>query len=255
MKAALKSILGISLMFFLFSGCSVEEKAAPKGKENNLSLGASARDLLSQEKYTSLHLELVYAAGFEPSASAIQELTNFLQTHIYKPNGISISKIEIPSPGILSYKNTDLLEIEKLHRKNFNVGDEISVFILFTDGKSAAQTDSKLVLGTAYRNTSMIIYEEVIGDFAADSFGIPKSEIESTALKHEFGHLFGLVGNGSPVQSMHEDSENESHCTGSRCLMAAAVEFSSKSSKMMKSQVNAELDDSCLADLRANGGK
>ncbi|HET8754349.1 MAG TPA: hypothetical protein VFM59_08300, partial [Salinimicrobium sp.] len=173
----------------------------------------------------------------------------------HKPNGISISKREIPSPGILSYKTSDLLEIEDKERKKFNAGDEISVFILFTDGKSEGQEKLKLLLGTAYRNTSMIVYEEVIRNFAVKE-QISVSEIESTALKHEFGHLFGLVGNGSPVQSLHEDSKNKSHCNVSSCLMAASVQFSStQSMAAVAAEENFSFDENCLADLRANGGK
>lgn len=243
--------------FFFTAGCSPEEEDITLA--NKRSLGTSARDLLSDEKFSSMEIEVAYMTGFEPTATALNNLNHFLQERVNKPGGIQIKKFEIEPSGKASYSIQEVREIEDKNRSAYNSGDEIAVFILFADGKSTSEEDNKMILGTAHRNTSMVIYGKTVRDFANKSSNIPRSEIESTTLKHEFGHLFGLVDNGSPAQSDHEDTEegNSAHCSTDGCLMMALVEFGGGTIELLKSHNSGEinLDAACIADLRANGGK
>lgn len=244
------------MLLATLAGCSTDnsDKETP-GSLNKLTLGASANDLLSDEKYTSLKVEIVYVEDYAPSPTTISAIKEFLDTHTHKPNGISVVTKAISSPGKTSYSiREDILKIEEEHRTLYTGGTDLAVFIFFADGKSSTQEGNKLVLGTAYRNTSMVIFEETVRQLA-ETTKIPRSEIETTTVKHEFGHLFGLVDNGSPAQSAHEDPESKSHCSGSHCLMVASVEFGTGAIDLLKSSHGARFDESCLLDLRANGGK
>ena len=242
------------LLLFVFTGCTTDNDENEKGKANNLSLGVSANDLLSDQKYTSLKIELLYINGYEPTPATLSETRSFLQTYTHKPNGISITTRAIPSPGGGPYEISEIVDLEKENRTVFTSGKEIGVFIFFADGKSATEEGNKLVLGTAYRNTSMVIFEQTVKELSEQT-KLPQGEIESTTIKHEFGHLFGLVDNGSPAQSVHEDTESKSHCNVNNCLMVAKVEFGSGTTDLLKSNHAVEFDGSCLRDLRANGGR
>lgn len=253
---AFQKLLYCLMFLVIIAGCTKDSTDREStGSLNNLTLGASANDLLSDEKYTSLIIEMVYVTDFAPSPTSIAAVKEFLEQHTYKPDGISVVMKEIPSPGKTSYSvKEDIVNIEKDHRTQFTNGDELAVFIFFADGKSSSQEDSKLVLGTAYRNTSMVIFEKTVRELAT-STRIPRSDIETTTIEHEFGHLFGLVDNGSPAQSAHEDPESKSHCNASHCLMVASVEFGSGTIDLLKSSHGANFDESCLQDLRANGAR
>jgi hypothetical protein len=69
-------------------------------------------------------------------------------------------------------------------------------------------------------------------------------------LKHEFGHLLGLVDVGSPTVNPHEDTNHPNHCDSRDCLMYYATETAATSNNIALT-----LDDNCKADLKANGGK
>ena len=48
--------------------------------ENNKVVGASANDLLSASKYSSVKIEIQYMPGFQPDAAAVNNLTNFINS-------------------------------------------------------------------------------------------------------------------------------------------------------------------------------
>lgn len=243
------------VLLILLPGCSKDisdEKSL--SASNNLSLGVSANDLLSQETYTSLRLEVIYVSDFAPSPTTLDQIKAFLEEYTYKPGGINIVTKAISSPGGGSYEISEISNIETESRSAFTTGEEIAVSILFLDGKSATQEDGKLILGTAYKNTSMVIFEETIRKLSTTS-GIARSEIESTTIKHEFGHLFGLVDNGSPAQSAHEDSESKSHCDVASCIMVASVGFGKGAIDLLKNKQSVTFDPKCRQDLQSNGGR
>ena len=121
------------------------------------------------------------------------------------------------------------------------------------DGNSASDSGNSVVLGTAYRNTSMVVYEKTFIDLAGtSSAGINRALIETSTLRHEFGHIFGLVNSGTPLTTQHEDQNNRRHCDVEECLMyfqTVTNIFNSSSTSVIP-----EFDDQCIADMQANGG-
>src|SRR5690606_24185311 len=87
----LKNLYFIGIFLLFLTGCSTEETPGTSGvdKSANLKLtGTSATDLLSDDKFTSLRVELVYVTGYAPSQSTIDNLIKFLKERTYKPDGI-----------------------------------------------------------------------------------------------------------------------------------------------------------------------
>ncbi|HEY9184725.1 MAG TPA: hypothetical protein VIM94_05330 [Salegentibacter sp.] len=245
-------------LFLVLSSCTTDnnEDENKIDKTANLQgLGDSANDLLSDQRYTSMNIEIAYVTGYGPSPEAIAQFENFLQDRVYKPDGIQINMRAVQSSGKAPFDIEEIAAIEKDTRSLYNVGDEIAVFIYFADGSSEKDEDNRFVLGSAFRNTSMVIYGETIKDFANRPKAPSKADIEAATLNHEFGHLFGLVDLGTEPQSDHKDEEYAGHCNVSGCLMQASIEFGSGILDVIDGGNVPGLDDQCIFDLQNNGGK
>ncbi|WNH08013.1 hypothetical protein [Thalassobellus suaedae] len=181
----------------------------------------------------------------------------FLTNRTYKPDGIIIEKRAIPSPGKDVYSIEDIADIEKEQRKYYNTTDKIAVWAYFSDGKSDkdSEANNTVVLGTAYWNTSFVIYEETIKNLSNSPLEPSRSLLETTVINHEFGHIFGLTNLGTNLQSNHEDEDHPKHCNVENCLMYWATESAVNISNMANMSSASQLDSQCLADLKANGGK
>lgn len=253
------NFLKILCFIVLLAGCSKEdspEEGTRIDKSANLkTLGASANDLLSDEKFTSIHVEMVYVTGYEPSAKTIENLKTFLSARTYKPDGVRISKRAVSSSNKAPFNIDEIVEIESNERLIYNAGDEIAVFIYFADGSNDEDGNSTVVLGSAFRNTSMVIYGKTVQNISDRVNAPDKSTVESTVVNHEFGHLLGLVDLGTPMQRDHLDDESRAHCNVTDCLMVANVSFGSGLLDVVDNNTILQLDDFCIMDLQANGGK
>ena len=244
-------------------GCATEEIIAEDDNQNETinknmnrqTTGGSANDLLSDDTFTSMIIELVYVEGFEPTQNAVDNLTSFINERTYKPNGITIEKRSIPSPGNETYTIEDIADIERAERQNYNTPSRIAVWAFFVDGKSSSDTNNSVVLGTAYWNTSFVIYENTVKDLSNSAFEPSTDLLETTVLNHEFGHILGLTNLGTPLQTAHEDSEHPKHCDVDTCLMYWSSETGAALTNMVNMESAPELDAQCIADLQANGGK
>ena len=247
-----KKLLSLFFLFLVLAGCTKDE---PSESSNLKILGTSATDLLSDEKFTSIRVEMVYVTGYEPSQKTIDNLKLFLQQRTHKPDGITIFKRAVVSSNRAPFAIQEIAQIEADTRTAFNAANEIAVFIYFADGSNENDTNTKIVLGSAYRNTSMVIYGTTV-QMVSNRINSPdKSTVESTVVNHEFGHLFGLVNLGSSLQSDHEDDGSKGHCQVSGCLMNANVQFGQDLEDMLDGNNIPQLDDHCIMDLQANGGK
>ena len=247
----------IVLMLVLMSCSRNDSQNDPldNTQANKLNVGASANDLLSDTTFSSLVVEVVYVEGFEPSQTAISNFVSFLENRTFKPDGISVQKRAISSPGLTPYTNQEIVDIEDANRLLFNNSNQIAVWAFFADGASANNTDSGVVLGTAYRNTSFVIYQETIQQLTSGTITNTTPILESTVITHEFGHILGLTNLGTPLQTNHEDLEHPKHCNIESCLMYWKAESGNGAMSMISGGSIPQLDAQCIADLQANGGK
>lgn len=225
-----------------------------KPSPNRLATGQSAHDLLSADHHTELLLELQYAYGYKPKQKAVDSLMTFLARYLNKPDGIRYIYDSIPDPDKGPYSIDDIKNIENKNRTEFNSGNTIAVYFFFADGGSTGDTGNSRILGEAYRNTSIVIYEQNVRDLSG-SFNQPsQAKLEATVMRHEFGHILGLVNLGTPMVTDHEDASHPNHCTVKSCLMYWNVNTSNVISNITGGTIP-KLDAYCRADLKANGGK
>lgn len=263
----MKNLLLLSFFIIFSTSCSMDDDSSSAtnsnsnsstnstSTSNNLSVGASANGLLSADKFTSMVVEIVYVEGFQPTTTAVNNFVTFLNNRTFKPNGITVQQRSIPSPNLSTYTIQQIIDIENANRTAFSTENQIAVWAYFSDGASSGNSGNSVVLGTAYKNTSFVIFEETIHGLSDSTFEPERSDIESTVIQHEFGHIFGLTDLGSPLQSQHEDQAHPKHCDVDTCLMFWQAETGSGIMGMVSGGNIPQLDAQCIADLQANGGK
>ena len=249
-----KTFLLTALVGFIFilTFCKKDNSSDDNGiVDNNSNVGTAANAILSSEQYKSLNVEIIYMQGHSPSQTAIANFENFLIEYLNKPNGINIILHEIPASGQATYSVSDISSIESNYRNQYNDGEKITASLIFLDGK---YTSNNQVLGIAYKNTSMAVFDATIDENSGGISQPSTSKLESVVMNHEFGHLMGLVNIGSEMVNNHEDENNQGHCQDSDCLMYYASETTEIASFLINSPVP-DLDNDCKQDIIANGGK
>lgn len=275
----------ISLLAFgIIFSCSKDDDGNgsqnPGGVDTSLNLlavGASANDILANDTFTRLLIEIAYVEGFRPTNEAMLAFETYLRDHTFKED-IEVQYVSLPSPNQEDLTIQEVATLEDENRTAYTSGDTLAIYIYFADAPDEDDDlDTGLVtLGSVYRNTSMVIYEETVRNIASNSFLVSVADVESTTLNHEFGHLFGLVNIGSPSVNDHEDVQldddgqvvldaggnpvGNNHCDVAGCLMRAELQFGVGIMGMLESMAARGLaipvlDPECILDLQANGGR
>lgn len=256
-----KSVTLFFLSLIVLLSCSKDDEASTNSNQDNTIeanqqvTGSSSNDLLSDATFKSMVVEVVYVEGFKPTQTAINNFVSFLEDRTFKPEGITVETRAITAPGNQTYTIQEIAAIENANRTKYNTSNQIAVFALFIDGESSSNTDNSVVLGTAYLNTSFVIYQETIEELTEGTFGTNVSVLETTVITHEFGHILGLTNLGATLQSDHEDTDHPKHCNVDTCLMYFSAETGSGIMNMVSGGSAPQLDAQCIADLQANGGK
>ena len=253
MKKIKSGIYWVALCLLLAScGGDSDPDGGGNGNLNNQPVGESANDLLVSSNYSRLEVELLYAEGFEPPSTSVDYIRNFLTERLNKSGGISMTTRQISAPGKSQYTLQELVDIETANRLKFNNESTIGAYLFFADGSYAPNEN---VLGVAYKNTSMVLFQSRIEELSGGIGQSSTSLLTSSVMAHEFGHILGLVNTGSPLQSSHQDVANGHHCDVDNCLMYFAVESTAGLDDLLGMSSPPTLDAQCLADLKANGGK
>ncbi|MEO9531566.1 MAG: membrane metalloprotease [Crocinitomicaceae bacterium] len=239
----LKQIFTIAFIGLALSACK---------KEDNLIFDIQPRHFLSDDTYKSLSIEIIAVEGHEPNSASLDNLEDFLNERLNKPKGISFTQKTIPSPENYSYSAEDLRLLEDQHRTQYAQNENLTAYIYYADAEYSENTDQSEVIGLAYGSTSMCIFEETVADNSGGFGQVSRNNLETAVLIHEFGHVLGLVNNGTPMTQNHESAPG--HCDNENCLMYYASETGSLTG-FIGGDPMPELDAQCLADLKANGGK
>jgi len=243
------------LLVFALSCSDDDSSDIENGTNKNPNLkatGSSAHAFLSDDEYDSLVVEIFYVENFRPNSQTLTNWKNFMEARLNKPGGITFSETEIESPGNSPYTLDEITALENNIRTKYNSPKVLTMFVLFLDGKFTTDTSNTFTLGTAYRNTSFVIYENSIQILSNNVAGANRTRMETTVVLHEFCHLLGLVNFGTKMQNSHQDTAHGQHCNNDECLMFWQAENNMASGIMNNIP---QLDANCLADLRANGGK
>jgi len=243
--------LGFLSALAVLSGCGDGNGPGSGNFAHDLAPGASARDFLTGARFDRLVVDVRYVAGFRPTDAALQALGTFLNARLNKPGGIEVRLgAALQGSGRASWSLSDIRALERQHRTVYTSGTTVAAWLVFLDGAYAGGAN---VLGIAYHNTSMAVFSEQIMQHTGGPLEPAQDVVEATVANHEFGHLLGLVNNGSPMQTEHQDEPNGEHCDDPDCLMHYSVRLSDFISNLLGGMP--QLNQQCLDDLRSNGGK
>lgn len=255
-----KRIVFVLLIFLCFVSCdsifqNEEEEESLTPPSNALPVGATANELLSGEKFDKLVVEIQYAPGFAPPSGTVEDMRSFLNQHVNKPGGVEVTVNEISVPANNMYSIQEILSVENDKRTAFNSNNSMAVYLFLADGDYEGNDENGKVLGVAYQNTSMALFQKTINDLSG-AVGQPSERLlTSTVLQHEIGHILGLVNVGTPMVTEHQDTNHGKHCDDTNCLMYWSVETGNFVDNLLGMSAPPELDNQCKADLAANGGK
>ncbi len=256
-RTRLNLFLSSALILLLFLGCTKEKDQIDtnSGDPQENTLQIKPTDFLSESKYNKLVIEITSVQGYEPVSQSVAKLKTFLESILNKSGGISVVSYSIPSPGKTSYTLEEIKKIEEENRTRFPEEKTLTAWFFFADADYAANEENSKVLGVAYSPTSMAIFEKTINEFSG-GFGQPSgTSLEQTVTEHEFGHILGLVNNGTDMTEDHQDTLHGKHCNNENCLMYYAAEHSSGIISFLSGGSVPTLDTNCLEDLKNNGGK
>lgn len=261
-----KSLLLIFIVAFAVScskNSSDEDSSEVKVDKaaNLLATGDSAKDILSNDTYDKLLIEIAYVTGFKPTEAAMADFTAYLKEHTFKED-IELVYKELSSPSEDELTLQEIADLETSNRTAFNTGSTLAIYIYFADAPAEGDDleGGLVTLGAVYRNTSMIIHKATVRDLASSN-SISEANVETTTLNHEFGHLFGLVNLGTDMVNDHESqSENEdgqlvgdNHCNQAVCLMRSELEFGGSTGKSLQASTLAQYEDGVKSGCRLSG--
>ena len=242
-------------LLFILTACESDSPddapSRPKAvdKSGNLrGTGESTSDLLTNEDFDNIRIEIAYVRGFRPTQAAMEGFVAYLQERTSKERvDLVYRELESPEQDDLTLEEIDELESE--NRTVYNEGRTLGVYIYFSDAPAEDDQEEEglVTLGAVYRNTSMIIHEITVRKLAAQRAQITAADVESSTINHEFGHLFGLVNlgitpindhegvvfgdDGEPLTDANDMPIGSNHCNVDGCLMNAELRFGGSSNR------------------------
>jgi len=225
--------------------------ATPSGSSTNV--GDFSNFFLSNNRFKTLEIQLAHEPNVKPTPIALDSLKQFLQRRLNK-NSISFTYTVIPDQNRSTYSIGAIREIEVAYKTASSSTDKSTAFFFFANGSYDQDAGNSITLGVAFNANSMALFQKTIVDNTGGLGQPSRTRVEEGVLKHEFGHILGLVNLGAPLQSSHEDGAHLKHCDVEACLMYYAIETGSFFNNIMNAPMP-DLDAQCVADLRANGGK
>ncbi len=244
----------------------------PTDEVLRIDVPARTSDLFGNATFDALRVVLHYRAGAAPNEAAMERLREALADleasgHVVKPGGIVIELgKELPASATANPEYTfEQLDTDlELTRGSFVVGPAAVIHGLYTDG-SYDNGGEGTVLGFAYGGARLVMMRDAIDDACDDPVlgllpGGADEEacaaLEATVLLHELGHLFGLVNNGLPMVSDHQDVDHGAHDDDDGCLMYWTAETPAVADTIADTYLGGDgsmptFDAACLADMAA----
>jgi hypothetical protein len=186
-----------------------------------------------------------------------------LRGAVAKPGGVSVTRDQMALPRKGSSYEWTQSELFQLADSTFTLpraADTVRMHVLFLDG----QFNGGQVLGLAWSSTHLVVFKETIERQCRSGLGATLGDqvceaAEQGVWVHELGHLLGLVNNGLPMVTPHQDAAHPGHDGNEGCVMYWAFDTSSSLDKVARQflggeAVNLQFDDACKADLAVGRG-
>lgn len=244
----LRRLVAILIVASLLAGCTLADRLVGR---------PSAADIVSAKDYTKLVVEIDHPSGYAPTSEAVNVLRDTLREVTAKSSVDIVLEASVPVESSKKYTDAELSALRDRVQTRKTGGDTFVLHILYVAGGYSADSSDSRVLGLASEGGPMTILKGNIRASASGGlFGIgslKEENIERAVLVHEFGHAAGLVNNGAPMQTNHEDPNNRAHSSNKNSVMYWAIETSGGLQELIDggSSIPYQFDANDKADLRA----
>lgn len=154
----------------------------------------------------------------------------------------------------------DILAIAAAHRDQHDSALTKTYYLVFVSGQYVdANGPNPSILGVSIGGTGVIaMFKDAIRSTNVIGFPNVVRYVEQSTIIHEVGHAIGLVHNGVPMVTAHEDTAHPAHCDNDKCVMYWLNEGTSDATTFATTYLltkNSILFDAhCLADADAKTG-
>ena len=169
-------------------------------------------------------IEIDYEAGQEPFTGNIIGFGDTFDITVANIDRLFAGKKQLAIPRTLAAMQSignvpdeqltiaDLIALANTHRNKRDTPTEKTYYVLFVSGHyTDANGVNTGVLGVSLGETGVIaMFKEVV---RSAGIGNIQRYVEQSVLVHELGHAIGLVNNGVPLTSAHQDAPHGAHCT------------------------------------------
>lgn len=216
-----------------------------------------------------ISVKVFYEPGAEPYTDQIATFKSFDLLHknldelfkgrsnrpmIIVPRSLS-EMTQIPSSSKTTWTLEEVINLSKTQDASGSA-DSSNFNIFFLNGVSKENSSA---IGFHISETNVIaIFKDVIKSTASSSLSlaqplVPKY-VEQATLVHEMGHALGLVDNGVPMHTPHQDTEHKAHCSNQNCVMYYSNEgttsMMSFAAKALSEYTIVMFDQQCLNDTQ-----
>ncbi len=189
------------------------------------------------DSMTEFTVNVIYETGAEPYTGNIGITANdtwditrrsyeeLFSTHtgrtITVPNSLT-DMTEIPDQGKSTWSSEELLSLGESLSTALISNNKVTVNIILLEGK---YNGSNSILGVHFPGSHFaFVFKDIVESVGGD--GVTQRYVEQGTIVHEIGHLIGLVNNGVPMSTNHEDSTHPRHTSNDEGVMYWAVESS-----------------------------
>lgn len=259
-----------AIALFLFAlSCSSSDSAAPRG-------GTTAYDSPKTffSTMTKLTVEVAYEPGAEPyvgNGPTGHPLWDFVKDNLDalftgRPTAVTVTvptTLEemqaIPDQTNVTFSIDAIYTLAEKYRKGRSTATDGNFFLIFLDGyyeEDGVKNES--VIGINISGTTILaMFKPVIKSTSAGGGAFVPKFVELTTAVHEMGHGLGLVNNGIPMATSHQDADSEhgKHCNNDQCVMyylnEGAADLKAFVVQVLLSGNTVVFDQKCLDDARA----
>lgn len=114
----------------------------------------------------------------------------------------------------------NLAESIRTQRSTSNQGVFFILFLAgYLDDENSPGSPNPNVIGVSLSGTTIIAIFKPVVRSSGNQSGLVPIYVEQSTMVHEVGHALGLVNNGLPMLTSHQDSSHGAHCSNPNCTM------------------------------------
>jgi len=219
------------LLLILFFGCGEGESDDSSNSSGTTPEQQSITDAYLSSSTSSLTVNVVYETGADPYVGGLNlsndtwDITRdsfeglLPNKTIEYPSQLS-EMVSISSQMKSSWSASELVSVGNTHAPVLKVGDKANLTVVFVRG---LLDNNSNILGVHVTGTRFVfVFKDVVESVGGTDD--QQKYVEQATVVHELGHLIGLVDNGVPQATDHEDGEHPHHTSNDECVMFWAVE-------------------------------